>query len=596
MSKISKLISRKIKLLNESNGDSSYKDTKSPNYDRQMAEDALYHVIGPLTDNPKWVGSWSSKSAPVPDFVPNGPAARWTPEEVFIAFAGDPTFLDQPEKLSTRSPYYGRSGAPLYRLAKQVASKYAGKLSKKAQFENMKDAYGLGSIVVSKLMHPGYDESRSPFISFIFRTVEGAMEHGTGGSQESIMASGGVSKGHGVEGSSRREATAGLRGLKAVLASKDPEDVMNMANQVKGDYRFKKSHDKNPDNPFGGFSSRYYDVVSRYAEALKDGNEDRIDAAVNQINQLLGEIEESETYIPGMSTGSEAIKSARGQKVGVGSLDEPIPGADDGSSMAGQVEDRESSDSMLDPETVKYVLETILTQDIGKTIKNMPKYRQMAVDISNEIGLGYKEGESIGGPLTVNEFRYLLRTLGPVAADYPGKGNMRERTDIPRDGLIKGEKAYWWKAGEDPEIEPIPATKGIWNSIWSRSGYQIMSQTDIAREMTQETKEFKQLNIPTGRDLKVKTDKTGRTYEEVTTKVAVNTALQKARLKLSLVVRMEGLNESNDVDNLIIIETAIAMIRRIDRAIFETSPNKYVKQQMKKLPSRTQRTIKPFVS
>lgn len=601
MPKIYDLIDSKLLTINEENENASYKDPHSGNYDRQMAEDALYHTIGPLTGSPRWSSEWTSRSEPVPGFVPNGPAPNWSEEEIVIAFCGDPSLLDDPYSGGNpKSPYYGRSPAPMVRYANTMSRRWGRDKSKKAQFDMMADSYALGSAALTKMMKPGYDEGRSPFISWVSRTIKGAMEHGIGGSQESILASGGVSKGFG--GEERKEATAGLRGLSSVLDSKDPEDVRKMADQVKGDYRFKKSHDRHPDNPFGGFSSRYYDVVTRYADALESGNEDQIDAAISQIHQLKNDIEESDTPIRGVSTGGEAISSlSRKKRVGVGSLDEPIPGSDDGSTMAGQVEGDDAEESYMDPETVNHLLDVILTQDLGKALKNMPKFMDMAAEVSKEYGLGYKVGESIGGPLTVNEFRYLIRVLGPIASNYPGKGNLRKGKDkktggsIPRDGIGTG----WWKAGEDPEIEQIPGSESIWTSKWVRSGSPNMTQVEIAKEMNEEYLEFQKLGIPTVRKWKTKVDaKTGEDLSGVTSKVAVNTALQSARLKLVLVARLEGygLNESLDVDSIIIAETARSMIRMIDESAKDTKINKYVKGQVKKLPTRIKRTVSPLIN
>ncbi|MFM5960276.1 MAG: hypothetical protein ACKOQ2_24490, partial [Dolichospermum sp.] len=152
----------------------------------------------------------------------------------------------------------------------------------------------------------------------------------------------------------------------------------------------------------------------------------------------------------------------------------------------------------------------------------------------------------------------------------------------------------WWKAGEDPEIEPIPNTDNMWTSYWVRNGCPLLGGDDIVVEMTKEVEEFQKLGIPTVREIKLKKDAKGNVWQEAMSKAAVSTALQKARLKLILVATMEKmhLNEGYDLDSQIIYDTVQAMIRCINESLSNTSNNKYVRKQFRELPSRTRRILR----
>jgi hypothetical protein len=575
MANIIDKINRRLFQIAEDISDTSWKDPNDANYDRQVAEDALYHTIGPLTDNPKWVDSWTSPSQPVPGFNPGGIAPRWSPEEVVFAYAGDPGLLFEP-RVSARSPSYGRGGgAPLYRLARKISRQY--RKDRDPQF--VMDMYQNGMIPLVRMMQPGFDEGRSSFIPFVAANIKGAMQHGTGGSREAGLVAGGTSKGYGSEGSSTKSITTGLRGLQAVLDSDSPEKVREMANQVKGKYQSTKSHDKNPDNPFGPYSSRFYQAAMLYADALESGNPDRIEAAQSQIMQLKSSIEDEEVSIRGASTGlGQAVSSlSRTDKVGVQSIDQPLPGSDDGSTMAGNIEGDSGDDSWINPESVQFVLKIALEHDIGSVISKMPKYRKLAAELAGE---AEEAGVKVGGKLTANELRYVIRGMGPLGSNYPGAGNMRSAVNVPRDA--KG----WWKPGEDPEIEPIPGGSAIWNSIWKRNNYQHMGSTAIAIEMTEEVREFEKLGIATARKVTEK-----KKTSEAVSKVAVNSALQAALLKLKLIATIHreqlGLSESvtngvipilegiDPVDRMIIQEAADFIVRRVGRMIvFDDAPRK----------------------
>lgn len=562
MNIIDRLDGRFRNLMEQASAD--WKDPNSANYDRQLAENALYHTIGPLTDSPRWVNTnWSSPGSPVPEFNPGGPAPRWTPEEVVFAFAGDPNMLftarDNP-----RSPMYGdKGGAPLLRLARKVARYY--NRTNDRQF--IADLYSNGFIPLVRMMQPGFDEGRSPFISYVMRNIQSAMEHGTGGTSQSNVATGRVNQ-HGI---------VGLNGL---LEISDPQRVRELANQVRGAYQEKSSHDKHPDNPFGKYSPAYYRLAHQYADALESGDEDRIDAARNQIRQQISEIEDENIFIPGASTGMGQAISTPDRKTSIGIASMDAPRDDEGSGMAGNIAGEMDEDSLVDPETIKQMYDIALNYDLGELIGDVPKYAQMAIE------WGAKGGK-IGGKMTANELRYSIRTLGPLGSNYPGRGTPRARPEVPRDA--KG----WWEPGSDPEIEPIPdASEGaMWHSIWKRNDYPSMGPTEISQEMTQEVLEFNKLGIPTARKIKTKTDKrSGREIKETVSKVAVANTLRSATIKLKFIAYLErdtlGLNEDQShkhplledihatdrLDRELIAEACDFAVYKLQSALNEESP------------------------
>lgn len=267
-------------------------DPLAPGYDRQRAEDLLWHTVGPLTDTPKWLDSkWSSSTPEPEDYEPGGPAYKWTPEQVVYAFAGNPS------KMFTRSPDSPNSGkmggSPMFRLAKKVARKFG----KSQDDDFLADVFSNGFVPLTKMMHKGFDEGREPFISYVMRSVLGAMESGPGADKASLdVTSGDRSQKH--------------FGLAAALDSKDSKKIRIAADTVKGEYRTKKSHDKHPDNPYQAYSYAYHTTMHNYADALDSGDEDRIEAAQNRIRQVIGEIEDSNPVIRGAASGmAQAISN-----------------------------------------------------------------------------------------------------------------------------------------------------------------------------------------------------------------------------------------------------------------------------------------------
>jgi hypothetical protein len=548
-------INQRLNTLREMAGDTSWKDPRSPNYDRQWAEDALYHTIGPLTENPTWIERWSSQSEPVPGFAPGGPAPRWTPEEVVFAMAGDPSLAFKPgAKDNPHSPAYGRQGgSPLWRLARRISRHYA----RDKDMSFISDMYSNGFIPLVRMMQPGFDEGRSPFISYTMKNIESAMLHGVGGTNDAIRAKGG-------------ESTTGLKGLRSLLDAQTPEDALAIANQVKGKYQTQKSHDRNPDNAFGPFSSRIYQIANAYAQALGSGNPEQVERVRNHIAQLNDEIDDTETFVPGASTGmGQAISTPdRKTSIGVSSMD--VSADEEKGPMAGNIPTEMDDDAGIDPEAVYFMLDIALAHDLTKWLQGDPQLMQAAT------AMGLKEDKL--GRLTAGELRCVIRHLGPVAANYPGKGTPRKAVNIPRDG--KG----WWQPLEDPELEPIPGGAGMWKSIWTRNGYQDMGPTEISQEFTEEVREFQKLGIPTAREIKAKAR-----VEEVISKVAISKTVTSAVLKLKLIGHVHkgsfGLEESkkiglrqsgfplmedyDPVDRRIISEAFEWAIRKINRKLME---------------------------
>jgi hypothetical protein len=564
MSVIRNRLNSKFQTLLEETTDVSWKDPNSSDYDRQWAEDALFHTIGPLTDEPLWVDhpkkkggraykvdakgnklpAWTSPSEPVPGFTPGGPAPRWTQNELVMAFAGDPGMLFAGRKDNPRSPEYGnKGGSPMYRTARKVARIY----NRTNDRQLIADFFQNGFIPLMQMMQPGYDQSRSPFISYAIRNIVSAMEHGVGGlgNKQAIAAKGELSE-------------QGIVGLKGLLEKDNPEEIRAIAdNQVKGKYREQSLHDKNDDNPFGIYSPALYALAHQYADALETGDEANIEAVREQINQQIGKINDENVKILGASTGiGQAISTAdRKTSIDVGSMDAPGIGNEEEGGMAGNIAASEMEEAITDPETVYLILDMAINTDLNAAVGHLPKYQQMAKDFESK-------GDKIGGEMGANELRYVIRTLGEIGANYPGKGTVRANTDIPRDS--RG----WWEKGSDPEIEPIPrAPKGtLWHSLWKRKKYQSMGPTEISQEMTNELSEFEKLGIPTARILRTKQKKgkvpkidpvTGEVerdpetgeeikvqgvvseWQEAVSKTAVSNTLRSATVKLRFIAHLE---------------------------------------------------------
>ncbi len=538
-------LQRKLRLLDEENS------SIMGHQDRQEMEDRLFHTIGPLTQSPKWSEKWTSPTEPPPDFVPGGPSPQWTPEEVVFAMAGDPNLAFRAGgKDNPRSPAYGRQGgSPLWRVARRVSRIY----NRDRDPSFIADMYSNGFIPLVRMMQPGFDESRSPFISYAIRHIQSAMEHGIGGTGEGIRAKGG-------------ESTTGVSGLQALLKATTPEEAKKIAEQIKGKFQTTKSHEKHEDNPFGAYSNRVYDVAMRYAKALESGDEDSIEKAKNQINQLIETIEDEQVMIPGASTGmGQAISTGdRKSHIGVSSMD--VQKDEESGPMAGNIPTDDNAESWLDPESVFYILDMALARDVNRLMQDgSPRLMQAAKDA------GWNFGEKLG-KMTTNELRYIIRQIGPLGSNYPGKGTPRKNITTPRDA------AGWITPGkEDPEIEPIP-TGGLWHSIWSRGNNEPMGPTAIAQEISDEVREFQKLGIKTVRTIKVKANR-----EEAISKVAVANTVKSGLIKLKVIAAAyrdeTGVDESklkmDSMDRYLITETFDWLLNKINRnlkAFWEEAP------------------------
>lgn len=544
-------LNRKLSAINEDMNSGSLKDPNSPEYDRQYAEDMLYHTIGPLTDSPRWVNEeWSSQSDVPADFVKGGPAPKWTEEEIALAYAGDPNLLYGQTNGNPRSPKYGdKGGSPMYRLARNIAKKYS-----RTDFSFISDLYSNGFIALMRIMQPGADKQLAGFISFASRNVKNAMEHGIGGENRVSAAAGKVNE-------------SGHIGIAGILELTNPSKIREAASVVKGKFREQASHEKSEDNPFGKLSPDYYKAVMNYADAIESNDDSAIRTAKMGLVELNEKVDEYNTKIGGASTGlGQAIDTPdRKTRIGVQSVDAPT--ADGGQNQASKelsskVED--SDDSSIDHGMINYILEIAINHNLGEILAKSEKYTKLAID------MGSKDGK-IGGPMGANELRFIIRTLGPLGTQYPGKGNPRANRKIPRDA--RG----WWSPGEDPEIEQLEGG-GMWKSIWSRNGYQSMGTTAIAIEMTEEVAEFEKYGIQTARSIKSKNN--GKS--EAISKVAVNTTINNARIKLKIIADIYsdelGINESRElvgdtttVDRILISEAANYLYNKLTRVMRNAS-------------------------
>lgn len=311
MSILSRL-NRIEKIITESSVN-DIKDIYNPEYDRQRAEDLLYNTIGPLTDNPTFSPRWNALT-PMPEgFVPSGPSPKWNSNEISFAMAGDPSMIDSRSYGNPKHPAYGnRGGSPIYRMASRLSRKYR-------KPDLLVDLYSLGLLALSKKMQPGQDQSRGAFISWVSRTIESEMEFGVGTtlSVQDLLgyeATKYVDKDGNVKVTAPKkepERTEFLRthkiqklyGLQWVKEQTDPKVIRQAANVVKGPYQNESSNDKNVGNPFAPYSAEYYRVVMQYADALASKNEEQIDAALKDIEQLIDRASDSSVVSAGAATG-----------------------------------------------------------------------------------------------------------------------------------------------------------------------------------------------------------------------------------------------------------------------------------------------------
>ena len=538
-----------------------FKDPHAQSYDRLEAENALYHTIGPLMEKPRWADKWDSgtPSAPTPPlyFNPGGEAPTWTPEEIVYAYAGDPSLLGRWQQDNPKSPEYpARWPSPLYRMAKKVA-RQGGRPNDQ---EFISNNYSNGFVPLARLLKPGYDEGRVNIISYLDQYVKGAtMAGGGGGTAQTIKA--------GAD-------------LNRVLKSKDPKEILNYTNAIGEKFRNESLWDKNNANPYGPYSPEFYDYVSEYARALGSGVEENIDNARAKIYDLQEKIKDDTVFILGATTGAQQAVSTKNREINSASavsIDKPTGDGKGtfGDTITGSSPDPAVVSDGIGSSMVNYVLDLAINHSVVEIAQDQAELTGQ-LDPEDEVmtkaaDMGAKMSKqgtvpAATGRMSANEFRYLLRALGPIASDYPGKGTVRKNTSIPRDA------PKWWEPGSDPEIEPIPDSPdgAMWKSIWSRDGYPAMVKSHgkgedgyavlmngIAQEMTAEVKEFKKLNIPTRRTVTEKKDKrTGEMVGWATSPNAVTAALKSARIKFQLISQyekddLEKLDESKSRNTLI---------------------------------------------
>lgn len=196
----------------------------------------------------------------------------------------------------------------------------------------------------------------------------------------------------------------------------------------------------------------------------------------------------------------------------------------------------------------------------GAGMKNMPKPKGLALDI-----------KKVSTPFTVLEYRAIIRILGKLAFDYPGKGKLRKHTDIPRD--VKG----WWQPGEDPELEVIPADEGeheeIWQSIWLRNGCPSMGSKEVCTEFTKETTEFMALGIESAFVDKYLNKGGKMSKDGVINKNSMSETVNAAYNKILIILALFGedlkdINESKHdrVERQLLFEAAYKIAKMLARA------------------------------
>ena len=332
----------------------NWKDPTTAN--RQEAEDALFHTVGPLLANPKWVDSeWKNPGNPPPGYQPGGDAPRWTPEDVIFAMAGQPSMLFTGQKDNPSSHEYGsKGGAPLFRKAKQIARMYNRRNDK----DLISDLYQNGFVPLLRMMQPGFDEGRSPFISYVIRNIESSMGHGVGATKQSLAVIG--------------FKNDGLIGLKGILELDDPSQIRKAANQIGVEYRNTPSNEKKDANPFGIYSPIYFQLTNEYADALESGNLEVISAVEDKIKRQIDKIEDENVQILGASTGvGQAISTPdRKTSINIASMDAPSSGGgDDVAGMAANIPgsdaDKTAMEKSEESEVLQLILDRAMKLDFG---------------------------------------------------------------------------------------------------------------------------------------------------------------------------------------------------------------------------------------
>ncbi len=451
-------LNKALSVLKEQYEETDWKNPRSPSYRRDYAEDCLFHTVGPLTANPTWSTTrWvarASELAPPEGYTPGGPAPRWTEEEVLIAYAGDPSKLFQSGPTSP-------AGSPLMRLALKIS-----RGGKRTGRQEISDNYQNGLTELVKLMKPGRDASRSPFIGWVTRTIEGAVKHGVG---------------------TTSDVRSGIVTMRSMLSAKNAARVEAGLSEIGENYKeySDRRYDRSPENPYGYLTPTVYEFGSNLIAAINDSDEEEIARVKAEIASELERLEVTE-HIPGATTGAFSAISTKDRETKLGQRSIDMPMGDDGLTI-GETLPSVADDLgvYIDQEAVSEILKIGLTVDLADTYASSPDFGGFL----SRAGAGIDE---VRGVFTPDEYRILLRSLGTLAEKYPGRGKQRASSQVPRDA------AGWWKPGEDPEIEPIQ-TGGLWRSAWLKTGMRLMSIEDITQELKDEISEFKELGIETAR-------------------------------------------------------------------------------------------------
>lgn len=220
---------------------------------------------------------------------------------------------------------------------------------------------------------------------------------------------------------------------------------------------------------------------------------------------------------------------------------------------------------VVDAEILSGLLNKALTYDPLALVAKAPKFFEKVKDIVNTINQNLGKGEidpsELKGPLTALQYRYLLRTLGPIVGEYPGKDIPRENTNIPRDDVSHA----WWQSGEDPEIEPLDyiGKDGIWESVWRRSGMPKLGLTEIGEEMGKEAEELTELGV--------KHKKKGAVSKQ-SVNMQLSKALGKFLMMRAIFASEYGLDESRQydkIDRVLMREGLNFIIGRLSHTILE---------------------------
>jgi hypothetical protein len=583
---------------NLSNG--QWKDPSNPNYIRAYAEDCLHKTYGPLRKDSTWsTDKWDPRASryllgfeppPPRDYEPGGRAPVWTEGEVTVAYAGDMGKAgDKNYKM-----ILGPANSPLLNLAKKLARAY-----KIDNPEAIQELYTNGLLRLSQLMKPGVDAGAhgpmrkdgtrgepTGFISWIKNDLEKSLISGFGTTKAEKRAKTAVTTLSKAKNAAEIDSVLAptFEGTRYQISPEYQEEGPN-------------KYDKDPGNPYGKYTWYIYQIGNDLKQALQLKDAEYIDSLRKELLQKINEIAEGSELTLGLSTGSmQAISTPRGTKnVPLTSIDKPI--GDEGFSAAETLVARADQNAEPTPTEAAFytVLEICLNLD-NASAKFLPtdpvEWQNKIVVPANQVHQALKLTKEGSLPKELHiernqllkgfdsmEFRCVLRLLGGLCANYPGKGKMRSALEIPRHA------AGWWKPYEDPEIEAIPefeddsnegeeqdsgqAPKGEWVSAWRLKGYPLMGNKDIAEEFRDEAQKMLEFGIPSAW-----ADMVEAGNSKIMSDQTVNKYGLRAYTKLIVVATMyknRSFSESvDDIDRMLISETALTMARVLSKSFEST--------------------------